>query len=313
VVKLYPILLLLMLFINNLQGQEQINESMSFQSDPEKEYSIFIPSNYEEGEQNPAFLALHPFNTSRWNGQTWCEELADFAETNGLILICPDGGADGKIDDEIDTAFTSFLLDSAFIWYDIDETKLFATGFSWGGKTTYTYGLNHIEKFAGLMPIGAAISIGEISGISENAEDIPVYIVHGSQDSPNVRFYPLLQSMEDNGACVESNLLQGVGHTIDFDNQVEILTEGYNFLQENACTTTTTEDIDVIQKDILPYSMIQRNQLINLNIIAGQKWEIYTMDGDLIRSGSQRQMVIDMTSGIFMIRSGQQSQIFMVF
>jgi len=82
-----------------LHAQEQINESMPFQNDPDKDYSIFIPSNYEEGEPIPAFVALHPFNTNRWNGQTWCEELADFAEANGVFLICPDGGVDGKIDD----------------------------------------------------------------------------------------------------------------------------------------------------------------------------------------------------------------------
>ena len=66
-------------------GQEQINESMPFQNDPDKDYSIYIPSNYVEGESIPAFLALHPFNTNRWNGQTWCEELADFAEENGAF------------------------------------------------------------------------------------------------------------------------------------------------------------------------------------------------------------------------------------
>lgn len=312
-VKFYLSFSILVFSVSYLFSQEQINESMPFQTDPDKEYSIFIPSAYEDGTQIPAFLALHPFNTSRWNGQTWCEELADFAETNGVILVCPDGGDDGKIDDPIDTAFTSFLLDSAFIWYDIDDTKLYATGFSWGGKTTYTYGLNHIEKFAGLMPIGAAISIGEINGIDENAEDIPVYIIHGSQDSPNVRYYPLLQAMEDNDACVESNLLQGVGHTIDFDNQVEILTEAYDFLKDNACTTTSTNDTESFHKDIFPYTMISRNQSIDINIKKGQKWEIYTMGGQLVRNGTETQMVIDMTSGIFIIRSGKQSQLFTVY
>ena len=86
-------LLLAFIFISGfLNAQEQINESMPFQDDPSKEYSIFIPSAYNEGEPIPAFLALHPFNTARWNGQTWCEEMADFAEFNGVMLICPDGG-----------------------------------------------------------------------------------------------------------------------------------------------------------------------------------------------------------------------------
>lgn len=310
--KQYLFLFLLMFSIGLTNGQEQINESMPFQGDPAKAYSIFIPSAYAEGEPTPAFLALHPFNTSRWNGETWCEELSDFAEANGVFLICPDGGPDGKIDDPIDTAFTSFLLDSTFIWYDIDETKLYATGFSWGGKTTYTYGLNHIEKFAGLLPIGAAISIGEINGIAENVINVPVYIVHGSLDSPNNRFYPLLAAMEDNGACVESNLLPGVGHTIDFDNQVEILTVAYNYLQDNACTTTSVEEESIDQTSILPFTVIEQNQTIDLTLHDKEGWEIYTIGGDLLKSGSDKQIVIDMASGIFIIRSGKQSQLFSV-
>ncbi|MEM9544602.1 MAG: hypothetical protein AAGA77_01445 [Bacteroidota bacterium] len=287
---------------------------MPFQGDPDKDYSIFIPSNYEEGEAIPAFLALHPLNTNRWNGQTWCEELTDFAETNGVFLICPDGGVDGKIDDPIDTAFTSFLLDSAFIWYDIDETKVYAIGFSWGGKTTYTYGLNHIDKFAGLLPIGAAITIGEINGIAEKAMDVPVYIVHGSLDSPNVRYFPLLEAMEDNGACVESNLLQGVGHTIDFANQVEILTEAYEFLKDNACATTSIEEAGSQDLNVLlPYSMIPQHQAIDLTLSNDKNWEVYTAGGTLVKSGSTDRMVVDMTRGMYIIHAGKHSEVFVVF
>ena len=71
-------------------AQEQINGSFSFQTDPSKDYSIVIPSAYEEGKEISAFLALHPWNTQNWDGRRWCEEIADFAEVNSVILICPD-------------------------------------------------------------------------------------------------------------------------------------------------------------------------------------------------------------------------------
>ena len=63
-------------------AQTQINNSVPFQTDPSKDYSLVIPTSYVEGETTAAFLALHPWNTSKWNGETWCEELADFAEEN---------------------------------------------------------------------------------------------------------------------------------------------------------------------------------------------------------------------------------------
>lgn len=305
-----------MLFVSIMlvgNAQEQINSSFPFQSDPSKDYSIVIPSSYQEGEPVAAFLALHPLNTNRWNGETWCDELSDFAEANDVILVCPDGGADGRIDDPIDTAFTSLLLDSAFIWYDIDPTKLYATGFSWGGKTTYTYGLNHIEKFAGLMPIGAAVNFSEVSGIADQADGIPIYIVHGSQDSPSIRFTPIRDAMINGGACVETNLLQGVGHTIDFANQVEILTEGYSYLQDNACTTTSTSDPTRTTVDILPYNALVRGSTISLNLQAGTPWTVHTTSGQKVMQGQSPQMIINLTNGHYVIKAGKQSQIFHVY
>ena len=204
-------------------------------------------------------------------------------------------------------------MDSAFIWYDIDESKLYATGFSWGGKTTYTYGLNHIEKFAGLLPIGAAVNVNEIDGIDSNAEGVPVYIVHGSLDSPNSRFYPLLEAMEDNGACVESNLLSGVGHTIDFNNQVEILTEAYEYLQENECVTTSSEEIEIKEASILSNSIFSVGQMVQLNLPQNTAWQVFTLNGQMVIKGKQPEATLNMGPGIYVIRSGNKSQLFSTY
>ncbi|MEO6191241.1 MAG: hypothetical protein ABIO44_13735, partial [Saprospiraceae bacterium] len=114
---------LIAFFLLNCTGlfsQVRIDSSFSFQSDPAKKYSLYIPSSYKVSHANRLMLALHPLNTSRWNGQSWCDTLVSFAQQNGLILVCPDGGLDGAINDPIDTAFTSALLDSMKFWYSID-------------------------------------------------------------------------------------------------------------------------------------------------------------------------------------------------
>ena len=310
--KLISTLVLAFSFSAISLAQTQINNSIPFQTDDSKDYSLVIPSSYVEGESTSAFLALHPWNTNKWNGETWCQELADFAEANNVILVCPDGGADGKIDDPIDTAFTTFILDSAFQWYDIDPSKLYAIGFSWGGKTTYTYGLNHIDKFAGLLPIGAAISANDVADISQNIEGKPVYVVHGSLDSPNSRFYPLVDAMESSGACVETNLLQGVGHTIEFDNQVEILTAAYDYLKDNACTTTAINSVSQESKEILPYNSIKSGVTIRLTIEPKESWNILTKDGKVIKRGNSQSAVFDLPVGLYIMHSGNRSQKFTI-
>ena len=238
------VLLIALLCSTKVQGQERIEGVMAFQfngdTDPAKKYSIYIPSTYVAGSANPLMLGLHPFNTNRWNSTSWCDTLITFAETNGLLLLCPDGGPDGRVDDPIDTAFTSVLLDSMALWYNVDAQKIFAIGFSWGGLTTYTYGLNHVEQFAGFIPIGAAISGTQpIANVLENSKCKPYYIIHGSLDNPGIRFFPLRDSLIVHNACVETNYLIGVGHTIDFPNRNQILTDAFIWLDSISCELMT--------------------------------------------------------------------------
>lgn len=232
----YFLLFFFSILICQLNAQTRIDATLDFQTDPVKQYSIYVPSSYDEDTPNKMVLGLHPLNTNRWNSISWCDTLIAFAEANDILMICPDGGADGAVDDPIDIAFTDVILDSMLTWYNVDESKIYVMGFSWGARTTYTYGLNNVDKFAGFMPIGAAINgLNETSSVIENAVDKPFYIIHGSNDSPNSRFIPIRDALIDEGACVETNLLSGVGHTIDFNNRNAILTEGFQWLESVEC------------------------------------------------------------------------------
>lgn len=287
--NLLLLFLLFIFFIGN--AQQRVDGNFSFQTDPAKKYSIYIPSGYDANTPHTLMLGLHPLNTSRWDGESWCDTLIDFAEMNNLLLVCPDGGLDGAIDDPIDTAFTTVLLDSMNIWYNVNPEKIFAMGFSWGGKTVYTYGLNHIERFAGFMPIGAAVNIGEVSGIEQNAAWHPFYLVHGSNDSPSQRFTPLKNAMENNNACVNSILMSGIGHTIDFPNRNQILTDAFQWIDSIACveTTSTINPTGDNTFRIFPNPILS-NQ--SLQVEVSSKWrgnltmEILNVNGKTIQSKS---------------------------
>lgn len=234
--------------LSTINAQESIDGSIDFQTDPNKKYSLYIPSTYDEMTPNPAFVAFHPLNTRRWNGASWRDTLITFAETNGLILISPDGGTDGRIDDPIDTAFTTFLIDSVMRAYNIDPDAIYAIGFSWGGRTTYTYGLSRPALFAGYMPIGAAITgLNEVGTLVENGNQQNVFIIHGQSDSPGSRYYPIRDALIENEACVNDTLMPGVGHTIDFIGRNNLLNQGYEYLRDNRCLSTTNEDLEALQ------------------------------------------------------------------
>jgi len=230
------ILLLITLVHGSALAQERIDGTFPFQSDPAKKYSLYIPSTYEEGTEHRMMIGFHPLNTARWDAESWCDTLIVFAEENDLLLACPDGGPDGRVDDPIDVAFTTALMDSMELWYDVDLDKVYAMGFSWGGRATYTYGLNHVERFGGFVPIGAAINgTNEVGGIIQNAAGKPYYLVHGANDSPGTRYFPILQALQDNDAIVNSILMPGVGHTIDFPNRNAILADAFQWVDSVNC------------------------------------------------------------------------------
>lgn len=222
---------------------QSVDGSFAFQTDPDKKFSLYVPSSYDEATPQSLMLALHPFNTNRWDAVAWRDTLISFAEENELLMVCPDGGSDGRVDDAIDTAFTTVLIDSVSSWYNIDQEEKYMMGFSWGGKTTYTYGLRRAAEYKGFLVIGAAVNIGEVSTIVSSAQDENFYLVHGTNDSPNVRYEPLLEALQDNGACVETELMSNVGHTIDFPNRNEILATAFQWLKSNECGTSASEVI----------------------------------------------------------------------
>lgn len=275
-------------------AQERINGEFPFDTDPAKKYSLYIPSTYTIGEANKVMLALHPFNTSRWDGESWCDTLVDFAEANDLILICPDGGADGKIDDAIDTAFTSVLIDSVANWYALDFDKFYGIGFSWGSKGLYTYGLSHGDLIKGYIPVGAAISgTSEVNEtLQMNANGKPFYIVHGASDSPTTRFYPVRDSLIAKGAIVATNLMAGVGHTIDFPDRNAILTVAFNWIDSVNCSSLLLPTFEPANTAVsvypnpIPYG---ESLLINLADQGANEYliRVFGLDGRLVYANKQ--------------------------
>ena len=276
-------------------AQTRIDGAYAFQIDPAKKYSLYIPSTYTTGTPHKLMLGLHPLNTSRWDAEAWCDTLIQFAETNNLILVCPDGGLDGKIDDAIDTAFTSNLLDSVAIWYSIDADKTYVMGFSWGGKTTYTYGLSHAWRFRGFLPIGSAMSgTSEVSGSIANANGKPFYLVHGSFDSPANRYTPIYNALNNNGAILNSVLMSGVGHTIDFPNRNQILKTAFEWIDSVNCSLlTTTSNLAIFNTattnlNIYPNPIVNNQANLKYQSTKSEiiKVQIYDLLGNHIRSYS---------------------------
>ncbi len=205
-----------------------------------RSYSLYIPTGYAEMETKRAMLAMHPFNPARWNAAAWRDTLIAFADRTGLLLICPDAGPGGNILDEtVDTMLATHLLDSLLGVMDVDLGRLYIGGFSMGGAATYVYGLANADRFAGFLVIGAAVNgTGTFSANLEKADGKPFAIIHGSLDSPNRRFTPIVEALQNVRAVVHTKLLAGVGHTVDFPGRNDTLVNCFRWLDSVASAQT---------------------------------------------------------------------------
>jgi len=239
----------LVLPLHSAQSQTRIDSSFAFQTDPAKKFALYVPSGYQDGVANKAVLAFHPLHPVWGNSTTWCDILTNFAEENNLLMICPDGGADARIDDPIDVAFTSALLDSLRAWYTVDVDKTFLLGFSWGARAAYTYGLTNADVFAGFITIGAFINGTAQVGpaLLANSVNKPFYIMHGDMDATvnlQTGFFPIRDALINAGAIVNSLILEDEGHTINFSNRDQILTDAFRWVDStsSALSSVNIED-----------------------------------------------------------------------
>lgn len=165
---------------------------------------IYVPSNYSEQTPTPVMVALHgsgdtaPNFTNVWK---------NVAEQNGFIVLVPEsmsGGASwnrGK-----DTPVISALYDEVAADYNVDECRLYLTGYSAGAHVTYMIGLFNSEFFAGLGIQAGSMQFAEQDGIWPNAVNrkIAVDIQHGQNDN----VVPLSHAQH------AANELEAAGHVV---------------------------------------------------------------------------------------------------
>lgn len=190
------LLLLILLFSVNFYSQQW--QTATFQhSSGLREYSIYVPSNYNP--ENPAslVLTLHGLGDNMTNFRNI--GFNTLAETNNIIVVCPQAMSDpiagtswnsgagfsfytpnAGVDD---VGFISSLIDKVKQDYSINPSRVFACGFSMGGFMTERLALvlnDKIKVFASvagtfgtaILPVAAGtpgrpVSIAHFHGTSD--------------------------------------------------------------------------------------------------------------------------------------------------
>lgn len=209
-------------------------------------YIIYVPTTYDPVKEYPLVVMLHgigemaylsPFSPGHGGFLKSCE-------SNDVIMVAPCGrhGNFGSEtfyngDGEIDVLQVMKLVKKS---YNINENRIYLTGYSMGGYGTWYLGSKHSNLFAAIAPVsgygaGTEELIRAFEYFYSNPElfpdppeinredlivditelkDIPVFVTHGNMDYtiPVAEARELVRQMSEKSNEVVYRELEGVGH-----------------------------------------------------------------------------------------------------
>jgi len=165
-----------------------------------RQYRVYLPTNYESGQQVPLLLALHGGSGSAKQFESYSGFNA-VAEKYGFIVVYPDGIGtfeftihvwnsgylESKFEDVNDVLFLTKLIAQLKSDYSINSSLVYMTGHSNGAMMTYRMAGEHAELFAAVAPVsgsigGKATPDSPYYQIPTPSQAISIVAVHGRQD-----------------------------------------------------------------------------------------------------------------------------------
>jgi poly(hydroxyalkanoate) depolymerase family esterase len=177
----FPLLLLLAASFSFAQwgggGGKSLNDYKK-QSVSGREIHVYAPSNLKA--KSPLLISCHGMDQdpNYQQSNTHWEAVAD---TAGFVVVYPRGGTGMNtwdIQGDKDTKWMTEIIAQMVKDYDIDEKRVYLSGFSMGGMFTY----HSMSKIADKIAAFAPTSGTNVFGASKAQRPVPIIHPHGTND-----------------------------------------------------------------------------------------------------------------------------------
>jgi polyhydroxybutyrate depolymerase len=154
----------------------------------QRRYKVVAPRDVDEDEQLPTVVALHGLGVSA-EGLSYAADWRHAVERERFLAVFPQGEADSwnmgpcclpasllGVDDD---AFLEALVERLRARPDVDEERLYLTGFSNGALMAYDFTCSHPGVFAAIAPMAG-------TNLSRCTPAEPTSLLHQHSDPDNV-------------------------------------------------------------------------------------------------------------------------------
>lgn len=150
-------------------------QGMSYTTKSGRTFHVWGPSKYEPARRYPVVLTFHGWYTNGRDFQKWFK-MEDHVEGSAFTVYPDSKGPTWDLSGNQDLDFASDMVEALSNAYCIDRTRVFALGFSFGGKLVHHLGCKRPS-------LVRAISVGDGSWQQETGcRPIPVLVTHRTRD-----------------------------------------------------------------------------------------------------------------------------------
>lgn len=151
-------------------------------------YRLLVPQGYED-EALPLVFVLHGAGGTGL-GIAGFSGFSELAEREGFVVVYPDGlgGAwnDNRPDPRVrpidDVGFINSIIGYLTSELNIDETRIYATGYSMGGMMSYRLGCEARDRFAAVASVASTMPEYLIT-LCDEVTPLPVLVIQGTDDN----------------------------------------------------------------------------------------------------------------------------------
>lgn len=214
-----------------IQYYNQINDTLH------APYIVYIPSDYQCQSKTPLIVYLHGGVGRQEFIEDYIEHIQDntfvqFAEKNNWLMLFPLGNKDTVWWDLSGINNIKQQIRTLKSKYNIDDDRIWVTGFSDGGSASFHFALVEPNDFACFYSLNGYISVGSIITDTpvyiSNLMNRPVCAINTDLDRlyPSAKMKPLMELSLQAGANLLYKEYFGIGHEFTYaDNEVPIMIE----------------------------------------------------------------------------------------
>ncbi|MCE0484853.1 MAG: prolyl oligopeptidase family serine peptidase [Methylacidiphilales bacterium] len=174
-------------------------------------YLLFLPQSYDQTKKRwPLILFLHGMDESgddlslvkKHGLAKIVEEKLDFP----FVVVSPQCPRD----EWWSTDALVSLLDTVEKNYRIDKKRVYVTGLSMGGYTTWQLAIEHPHRFAAIAPICG----GGNPYLAYKIKQLPIWVFHGAKDKavPIAESREMISALRKQGGNIRFTIYRNGGH-----------------------------------------------------------------------------------------------------